>query len=77
LTPPCPEEYSGAMKDREILSPLKRGSRSPEEFEAAVRAVLYEDAGRGGPPKCETPPPDSVPLITPRPKDLGEDEDSD
>ncbi len=33
----------GDVAERQILFPLKRGSRTPEEFDAAVKAVI---AGR-------------------------------
>jgi hypothetical protein len=56
-----PEEQSGATRDRVILSPLKPGSRTPEEFEAAVRAVI-------GRRKAPIPPePEVKPQVAEKP----------
>lgn len=74
IDPEGDEEYPPAMSEkREILFPLRRGSRSPEEFEAAVRKVSAYYIARGREDFRKTDP-----LATSSPRDeAGSTDDKD
>jgi len=61
----------GAAAEREILFPLKRGSRTPKEFEDAVKTVLDDRDPEVW--TVVTPPPDPQQGTPPRDRS---DEDS-